>query len=492
MGRKGLRRYTYLTTHNGKPAYRAIRVINEKYVLDGKEVTKRRMLKGTGATEDLAEERLEASYKRYLVKTGEADPRVLASTPEALSLTTGEWLDKWMAKTRSIGKVESNTLVRYAGTIENHIKPHIGYVPIRLLDKSALETLLYTTLPAKKKTRKNAAGESVVTKEPLLGNSPMRKIYDILFQALKMAVDDSILIRNPMATIPRIEKSEPKDEGLERLTWLPARIMERLHGSPQAARWVLAFYGLRQSERLGLEHSSFLHLEDKNKPTAMMLNRQLLRDEATGILGIKRDTKTKAGRRIIPLPAEVSTLLIQWKKQQAEWKKSPKWQPEKGMEDLFFTTEEGKPLRHQTDNKQWHKMLAGTDPKKALPDVRHHAMRHLTATLLAKTGTHPEVAKTILGHSDVLMTIFYTHFSLSDKIQPVEALTDNLLAPWRKKEMALEGATAEEAAEAQKEVVLAPSSLDPFSKAVLTGVGTEAKKGEAETGISTPDEEEAA
>lgn len=461
---------------NGKPVWRAVRTLVENRTVDGKQVKYKRQIKGTGVSVRVAETRLDEAYKRYLVRTGEADPRILSSSPGALDLTFGEYLDAWLKKVEARGKVQVNTLARYKGAVENHIKPHIGFIPIRLLDKRNVENLLYNILPAKKVMRKNKNGELVVTAEPLLGNSPMRKVYDLLHQSLEEAVNDNIIVRSPMATIPRITKTEPKDEGFDRLTWLPGRIMERLHGTSEATRWVLAFYGLRQGERLGIEWSSFMYLGEKDKTTQLMVNRQLVRDEVTGNLYIKKSTKTRAGKRIIPIPSEVSNLFVEWRKQQNRWKKSPKWKNVKGLENIVFTTDKGKPISHQSDNKQWHSLLNTLFPE--LPAVRGHALRHLTATVLAKSGTHPQIAKLILGHSDELMSLYYTHMASTDAVQPIEALTDTLLKDWRKLEMNNDGASVEDLVEAEGEELFDYSAISSFASAVIPVYKVDANKDE--------------
>jgi integrase len=393
---------------------------------------KRRQIKGNGRDEDTAVKRMERNMLRYLVAIGEEDQKVLLANSKEIILYK-EWLDDWLTSVKQSGSVQSNTLVRYKGAIEQHIKPHIGDTPIRLIDEKQLRKLLFETLPAKRKTKKNSEGIVVTTGEQLLGNSPIRKIYDILNVSLREAANKGMIARNPMDSIARIAKSEQKEEGLDRLTWIPLRLMERLHDTGQAHIWVLAFYGLRQAERLGLEHSSFTYIDNPKKPTELLLNRQLTRDEETGKLFIKRSTKTKAGMRKVILPDEVSDILRRYKKAQAEWKLLPTWKPDEGLEDLFFTTPAGKPIRHQTDNKRWQKLLAENN----IAAIRAHSMRHVTATLLARSGTHPDVAKTILGHSSAAMTSYYTHLNASDTALPMTAITNKIFGDWRKKEAKL-------------------------------------------------------
>lgn len=426
----------YKTTHNGKPAWRAVRTVTERFVQDGTQVKRKKQIKGTAPTARLAEQRLEEAYRRYLVKAGQLDVSALTQTEKALELTVAEWMDTYLTRrgnqSRANAKksVSDKVLTRYRQTVRDHIAPHIGHIPIRLLSQADIEKLLYVTLPAKKKVRKNAAGEKVITNEQLLGNSPMRKIYDLLNGALNEAVKDQVILRSPMTNIPRIEKTDPKDEDLGKKTWMPERIMEKLHGSGEEARWILAFYGLRQSERLGITYSSFTYLTNPKKRTLLHIKQQL-DDPGGGIENfvLKPSTKTKAGKRVIPLPDDVTKMLLAWKKQQDEWKKQPSWRPVKGLEDLFFTTPEGKPIRHGTDTKQWHALLKRTN----LDYVRGHGMRHIAATLLARAGVSSAIAQEILGWNNEMMRQHYTHLIVEDRIKPVEGMTARILSDYNKK-----------------------------------------------------------
>jgi integrase len=169
---------------------------------------------------------------------------------------------------------------------------------------------------------------------------------------------------------------------------------------------------LRASERLGLEWSSITNLsEDIDKPAVLTIDRQLYNDAEARKLYIKRQTKTNAGTRQIPLPDDVRVILIDHKARQLEQKKSPKWKPKEEFHDLIYTTDTGNAIRQSTDNEQWRKFIEDV----GLQPLRGHDMRHLTASWLAKTGVSAEIAKTILGHNSEAMTSYYTHISLTSK-----------------------------------------------------------------------------
>src|SRR5215212_8060882 len=56
------------------------------------------------------------------------------------NLNVGEWLDRWLADVLKPlvdgGKMAHSTYVRYAGIVENHLKPAIGHKKLRDLTRA--------------------------------------------------------------------------------------------------------------------------------------------------------------------------------------------------------------------------------------------------------------------------------------------------------------------------------------------------------------------
>lgn len=418
-------------TNNGVRVWQVNKVITEHHYVENQDGTRSKIsrkvrLRGTAPTKSLARQRLDYKYKEYLVKTGELPLSSLGLNPTEVATTTQEWLEKWFKRRVAGGTVQSETLGRDATSIRLHIVPHIGDKPIRLLTTADINTLLLETLPAKRKVLKNPeTGLMEEVDEPLLGSSPIRKVRDILSMALKSALKDGLVLADPMVGVDSIKKMGlpyEKEHLITQYHYIPRRVIKGLAGQPELGRWILAFFGLRQSERLGVELSSFTNLENREKPAELRINRQLAKKPKEKGFYVKYTTKTKAGKRILILPESMREALILWKKQRDEWKKQPGWNPPEGLEDLFFTRPDGSYISQSSDRGDWRGLL---DELK-LPYLWGHAMRHQTATSLGKAGVNPEIAKTILGHSDSLMTAYYQHYNKSDTAQPLQALADAL------------------------------------------------------------------
>lgn len=113
-------------------------------------------------------------------------------------------------------------------------------------------------------------------------------------------------------------------------------------------------------------------------------------------------TKSRASRRVIPLTPLVAAALARWQ----ETSPQNPW-------GLLFTNSEGTPVsRHAylRDFKRLQTQL-GIEKDDGKPYVLHEA-RHTTATLLLAAKVEPEVIKSILGHSDIVMQQAYQHVNL--------------------------------------------------------------------------------
>jgi integrase len=397
-------------------------------------------ISGTGATKEEAIERRRKNYLKWLVSQGSIPLSALNKRPIELKKTVEEVLEEWLvakqntqlrAKHKQEKPVSENVAFRYNGLIKNHILPHIGDKAIRLVTTEELLKLLYETLPAKRKVTKENKIQRV-TDEPLLGTTPLRTVQNILNMSFAWAYRNQIILENPMLQIANIEKAEPRDRGLEGKKWISQRLIANLAGTDEEARWIFAFYGLRQSERLGITWNN-LKLKPKSGVSTLRINQQLIRNEANGKLELK-PPKTKAGNRIIPLDKRVENILVSHRARQNEWKKSPNWKPLAGLEDLVFTNKNGTPIRHQTDNKQWHTLLEqrgqldkNGEPKKPIPYIPMHSLRHLAITIMIENGTPIEIIRDYAGHSDEEITrLVYSHTGHTAYIPAVTELSDSL------------------------------------------------------------------
>lgn len=415
---------------NGQVRYRATFTLfmNEK----GAAV----QVSGTGATEQEAINRRNINWTKRQQQLGLLPASAQSNTPKELKTTTEAmfraWLDWKSIQTSNQNKVTPMVISQYESIIRLHIGPGIGNKPIRLVTKKDLENFLFKELPAKRKFRINSDGEKVQTDEKLLGLSKRRAIQAVINMGFRWAFEEKLILENPTIGVPKINKpvSPAVEEKLENFLWYPERLAQYLVGHPDEARWLIMMTcGLRASEKLGLEWDCFKHLTG-SKLATVEIKQQLAVNPNTKQLYINRETKTRAGTRIIPLDKRMVQVMNQYRKLQDSWKKSPEWNPHKGLEDLVFTTSTGKPIRHQTDTKQWRALLE----RHKLVFVRQHAMRHIAISNLVKLGLPIEIIRSIAGHeSEAITRATYTHLSASSKLEAMKAYSDQVFGAREKK-----------------------------------------------------------
>lgn len=382
---------------------------------------------GTSADKRTAIERRDKNRRKWLVKQGMEDPAVLRETDQKM-WSVEEWLNKW-ADDQDRSSVQPNTRQRNRGLIKNHINPHIGHRKLLSLTEAHVLELVKETLPGKKDSQG----------QPLLGSSPIRGVFYILAQALLKAEKDGLIRQSPMKylTAPS-KKRKHKLDLADRLNDIPTllRYTREIRDDFRTHDyWILACYGLRASERLGLEWSSISNLEkDKKKPAMLTIDRQLYADAESKRLYVKHETKTESGTRRLPMPDPVRQALIRQKKRQNQWKKLPTWNPPAGFENLVFTSETGNAVRQNVDNRAWTNLLKKLNMK----PMRGHDMRHLTVSYLGHLKIPMTVVRNLVGHSSEIQTAYYMHTNLLE----MQVALDALNADWVSQDKDIEGTSA--------------------------------------------------
>ena len=122
-----------------------------------------------------------------------------------------------------------------------------------------------------------------------------------------------------------------------------------------------------------------------------------------------RVEKTKSGRiRHIPINNFLFQELLRLKNRNGQ------------TNYLFFKSETGKPL---TTVKTGFKAAC---KRAGIEGLRFHDLRHTFASRLVASGIDIETVRSLLGHSDIKMTMRYTHSTSERKRAAVEVLTQGL------------------------------------------------------------------
>ncbi len=130
--------------------------------------------------------------------------------------------------------------------------------------------------------------------------------------------------------------------------------------------------------------------------------------------GYRLDTpKSESSERSIYMLPDIAELLSNERTLQSRRKimAGDYWEPCEGLEDLVFTTSNGRPLHVSKVNIEIKKIQqAMIDDGINMPPITPHLIRHMFATRCLEKGIPPKVVQDILGHSTIEMTLdTYSH-----------------------------------------------------------------------------------
>jgi integrase len=288
-------------------------------------------------------------------------------------MTVKQYLESWVRDTLMVSDRAHSTKVKHEVAVRLHLVPALG--KIKLAKLTPMHVQQY-------KREKLAAGT---------GRATVQQSLRTLRMALKQAVAWGMLARN-VATLVEGVAAKPAERRPFTIEEQVA-ILRAARGDRLYAMVVLAHAtGLRQSELLGLCWSD-LDLEGG----WVHVRKQLGRD------GRRKDLKTDAARRSLPLAdSAVQVLRLHKAAQDAERKSAVYWEDH----GLVFTTNTGRPVSHRNAHRSWTRIVKNAG-------VEHrgiHHMRHAFITTLAERDVHERTAQHLAGHEDGRMTReIYTH-----------------------------------------------------------------------------------
>lgn len=299
-------------------------------------------------------------------------------------LTVGQYLVQWL-RDYAATNTSPRTYERYSEIVTMHLIPALGSLPLTGLQPQHIQACYARALES---GRRNGRG----------GLSPLtvHKHHRVLYEALRHAVRQGLVIRNPAEAIdpPRPKVREMSTLGPEEVHAL----LNAAHGTPYYALFYTAVYtGLRRSELLGLRWCD-VDLDLATMSVVQTIHR--LRNSEYVI----SQTKSKRSRRLVALSPSLAILLREHRASQEVTRQLPS--VPLSPTDFVFSHADGEPFRPDSVSRAFRSVAKAV----GIHGVRFHDLRHTHATLMLRQGIHPKIVSERLGHSSVAITLdTYSH-----------------------------------------------------------------------------------
>jgi integrase len=306
--------------------------------------------------------------------------RLLARRDEGVhvdptKMTLAEYLRHWL--TANIERrVATRTAHRHGGIVEKNIIPKLGNVPMRKLTAVHIEAF-----------EAELQREGRVDRKGGLSAQTVKHIHRTLSQALRHAVHQNVLVKNPAEAV-----QPPRPEDREIVILPKHEIGILLRAAKSIPLYVLVLVGLttgmRRGELLGLRWSD-IDL-DGGLLTVNQALEQITKKRGGSTF---KPPKNKGSRRTITLPDVTITTLRQHRVTQAEQRlrmglAAADRSHVFAQPDGSLTTAFRKPVK-----------APGVTP------ITLHGLRHTHISHLLMDGVHVKVVSERAGHSTVAFTL---------------------------------------------------------------------------------------
>lgn len=298
-----------------------------------------------------------------------------------------ELLRYWL-ETYAKHRVRPTTYEGYSGTVNIHLIPGLGSIPVQKLTPGHLQQFYADKLA-------RGAGPRVVQ----LCHLRMR-------QALAMAMTLGIVARNVADAVPA-----PKVPRPELMVWTPQeaqQFSEVARGSHYGPIWlVLAATGMRRGEALGLRWQDVDWVNDVLR----------IRQQVVMVHGSPQVQQPKSRSRAVPVDQWLIDELSAHKANQDERRQrlGSAWR-EHG---LVFASSVGTPVSARNLDREYKRLLH----QAGVPPIRIHDIRHTVATVAIAAGLNPKAVSEHLGHAKTATTLdIYTKVMAEQRIEVARSI----------------------------------------------------------------------
>lgn len=334
-----------------------------------------------------------ATQREVLDKISELKGQLIEGALPDTRTTVDKYLAQWLSLKKR--EVKPRSYQYYADYIRLYVSPHVGKIELAKLTANHIERMM------------KAVARDV-------SNDAANKARTVLTTALKKAVRQGLLPRNPADAVDRFTH-EPKDITL----WTPAQVTHFLEVAT-SHRLYAAFY---LAIATGMRHGEILGLRWEDLSDEVITVRQ-------SVINVKGATyeistpKTKKGVRRVSIDPDTLQKLNEHRHRQEQEKltAAAAW----ANSGLVFTNELGDMLVPRNFDRVWYSLLH----QSGNPKIRFHDLRHLHVSLLVRRGLDPRTVADRVGHTDPAFTLRqYSHMFETQRRMAAVGLRELLTEP---------------------------------------------------------------
>ena len=330
--------------------------------------------------------------KKWLSDASFEDQHSNIDQPEDISVDA--WYQYWIGiKERT---VRPNTVRNYRERYEKNIKDVIGNKALRSVNTMHCQTIMNIMADAGYKS------------------TTLYQAKIALYNMLEYAYQNDVIPRNPCNKTVKYNIGKPSEKK-EALTIQDQRTFcQVIRGSSYELqfRFVLQT-GLRTGELTGLRWSD---IDFERKVMTIRRSVEYRHSEKEWRTG---PPKSRSGHREIPLTKEALKILELQKRKNASFKRV-----EIEWADTVFLCKLGRPVKNSTYDTALFKLC----DKAGIKRFSMHVLRHTFATRCIEAGMMPKTLQTILGHSNIGITMnLYVHTTSEQKVKEMDMVSDGLM-----------------------------------------------------------------
>lgn len=309
-----------------------------------------------------------------------------------LTTTITDLVNVWLIRIKP--EVRASTYEKYRMNSQKIID-YYKKKPIPVIEYSRADVRIFLQYL----TERGKINPKTSKREPMATNS-IRDIKNVLRMVLQEAVEEDIILQNPVDSI-KIKKKQKTTNKSQYMDIVTAQeFIDYIYGINDELADLITVainYGLRRSEILGLRQSD-IDLEARTITIAHTVTH-------IATIHAEENTKNASSARVIPIAAEEVEF---W---QRIFSKNEKNRQE--LADIYTDTDY---VFHWADGTPYRPDYVTNHSKILLkafgePDLHFHSFRHTYASLLYSQGVDLLTAQRLLGHtegSDVTLGV-YTH-----------------------------------------------------------------------------------